>query len=305
MQSTLSPTRTSRKAAKRRSSVRSSHSALGRYVDDRGCLREVISQAGLAGTVLVIDRDACTRGDGRLLAHLAADEPVENAALICRLYLQDTRGEGKRCRALSEDDLCAPPASAEGPQPQPDPKPEMSASRLPDRRGGVYELRRVPGRNSIQQLRWCRLSDGDGSCLQQTTSLRDVIAQLETYEPALELTNCALATHQEDAGLSTVTLRAELFRVAQSPIILNRRLREVMVATVAREKISMSEIAVRCGRIKRDCKGNESGETSWLARRLGILPDGGGGAPTPWIHSEVLGLIARRGLGVSPREVEV
>lgn len=132
-----------------------------------------------------------------------------------------------------------------------------------------------------------------------------MIAQLESYEPALELTNRALAAHRDDPGLSTVALQAELDRVAGSPIVLNRKLREVVAETVAREKISMSEIALRCGRIKRDCKGNESGETSWLARRLGILPDGGGGAPTPWIHSEVLGLIARRGLGLCPREVEV
>jgi len=27
--------------------------------------------------------------------------------------------------------------------------------------------------------------------------------------------------------------------------------------------------------------------------------------PTPWVHSDVLALIARRGLGLSPREVEV
>jgi hypothetical protein len=67
----------------------------------------------------------------------------------------------------------------------------------------------------------------------------------------------------------------------------------------------MSEIAIRCGRIKRDGRGNESGETSWLARRLGLLPEGGHDAPTPWIHSEVLALIARDGIGVSPREVEL
>ena len=72
-----------------------------------------------------------------------------------------------------------------------------------------------------------------------------------------------------------------------------------------REELSMSEIALRCGRVKRDSKGNESGETSWLARRLGLLPDGGASAPTPWIHSDVLALIARQGLGLSPREVEV
>jgi len=67
----------------------------------------------------------------------------------------------------------------------------------------------------------------------------------------------------------------------------------------------MSEIAIRCGRVKRDRQGNESGETSWLARRLGLLPEGGQRIPTPWVHSDVLGLIARRGLGLSPREVEL
>ena len=51
--------------------------------------------------------------------------------------------------------------------------------------------------------------------------------------------------------------------------------------------------------------GNESGETSWLARRLRLLPEGGRERATPWIHSDVLELIARDGLGVSPREVEV
>jgi hypothetical protein len=67
----------------------------------------------------------------------------------------------------------------------------------------------------------------------------------------------------------------------------------------------MSEIALRCGKVKRDSRGNESGETSWLARRLGLAPESGERAPTPWIHTDVLALIARRGLGVSPREVEL
>ena len=91
----------------------------------------------------------------------------------------------------------------------------------------------------------------------------------------------------------------------RSPIILNRRLREAVIAASERDGLSMSEIATRCGRIKYDRAGNASGETSWLARRLGILPEGGQQAPTPWIHSDVLALIARRGLGVSPREVEL
>jgi hypothetical protein len=79
----------------------------------------------------------------------------------------------------------------------------------------------------------------------------------------------------------------------------------VALATIEHQGLSLSEIAIRCGRVKRDHRGNESGETSWLARRLGILPEGGRNAPTPWIHSDVLALIAREGLGVSPREVEL
>jgi hypothetical protein len=67
----------------------------------------------------------------------------------------------------------------------------------------------------------------------------------------------------------------------------------------------MSEIAMRCGRVKYDSRGNVSGETSWLSRRLGLAPEGGEAHPTPWVHSDVLALIARRGLGISPREVEL
>jgi hypothetical protein len=100
-------------------------------------------------------------------------------------------------------------------------------------------------------------------------------------------------------------LRAELVRVQNSPIVLNRGLREAVLAKVEREQLSMSEIAIRCGRVKHDRRGTESGETSWLARRLGLLPEAGHGAPTPWIHSDVLALIARDGLGISPREAEV
>jgi hypothetical protein len=119
------------------------------------------------------------------------------------------------------------------------------------------------------------------------------------------LSRCALATHDDDPDVSVTTLRAELERVLLSPIVLNRALREAVLARVARGELSMSEIALRCGRVKRDSRGNSSGETSWLARRLGLLREGGNDAPTSWIHSDVLGLIARDGLGISPREVEL
>jgi hypothetical protein len=100
-------------------------------------------------------------------------------------------------------------------------------------------------------------------------------------------------------------VRAELARLDGSPVVLNRRLREAVIDAVDRDGTSMSEIALRCGVVKRDRRGKISGETSWLARRIGIMPEGGEKAVTPWIHSEVLGSIARKGLRISPREVEL
>ena len=136
-------------------------------------------------------------------------------------------------------------------------------------------------------------------------SVREAIACVERYEPLRALTARALAFHDREGDTSVTVLRAELRRVQESPIVLNRALREAVLDAVERRGQSMSEIAMRCGRIKRDAAGNESGETSWLARRLGLLPEGGRKTTTPWIHSDVLALIARDGLGVSPREVEV
>jgi hypothetical protein len=135
--------------------------------------------------------------------------------------------------------------------------------------------------------------------------VREAVAALESYEPLRLLTLRALARHRDDPEVSTAVLRSELELIQESPIVLNRRLRHAVLVAIEHQGLSMSEIAIRCGRVKRDSKGNESGETSWLARRLGMLPEGGADRRTPWIHSDVLALIARRGLGISPREVEL
>ena len=82
---------------------------LGSYADPRGRRREVIARAGAAGSVLVLDRDAATRGDVRLVAHLAADEPSENATLVCRRYLEDGSGHRYRCPRLTRSDLLVEP----------------------------------------------------------------------------------------------------------------------------------------------------------------------------------------------------
>jgi hypothetical protein len=276
---------------------------LGRYADWRGCPREVLARPGLAGSVLVVDRDATTHDDQRLVAHLGADEPPENAALVCRSYLQESRGQHRRCRPVTPEDSRTLPFPDDGDS-ESDPTIVLSDAAAFDALGRSYRLERLETGLSIPELRWRQHLPGYDDGRPQPVSVREAISCLESYQPVRALTLRALAMHRGDSEVSTAVLRIELARVQESPIVLNRRLREVVLATIDRQGISMSEIAIRCGRIKRDRRGNESGETSWLARRLGILPEGGKHTPTPWIHSDVLALIARSGLGISPREVE-
>ena len=77
---------------------------LGSYTDQQGHAREVIARGGAAGSTLVVDRDRDTHGDARLVAHLAGDEPCENAALICERYLEDPVATRRRCRLLTAED---------------------------------------------------------------------------------------------------------------------------------------------------------------------------------------------------------
>jgi hypothetical protein len=44
-------------------------------------------------------------------------------------------------------------------------------------------------------------------------------------------------------------------------------------------------------------------QTSWLNRRIGYKPEGQA-AGHAWVHSDMLALIARAGLGINPCEVE-
>jgi hypothetical protein len=274
---------------------------LARYCDVQGRPREVLAQAGSAGSVLVVDRDAATREDARLVAHLSCDEPPENASLVCAEYLERVRSGRCRCRLVTDEDFRSAPLSE-------DPDPELASSEVStaieraDCSDSRYRLELLDIGMSIPQLRWCVCSST--GCGSRPVSVREVVADLESYEPVCTLTRRALAFHRAGGEVSITVLRAELRRVQESPIVLNGRLRGVVLATIEQQGLSMSEIATRCGRVKVDRKGHPSGETSWLARRLGILPEAGQSTPTPWIHSDVLALIARRGLGISPREVE-
>ncbi len=285
----------------RRRAVGRERNLLARYLDSRGHPREVFARPGASGSVLVVDRDAATHGDRRLVAHLAADEPAENAALVCRCYVEDVQTDRFRCRLVTAQDAHTVPLAEEEARAV----ATISDAELIDEHGHRFRLEPVQTGMSIPEMRWYRDLSTDAGERKEVMSLRETVACLESYEPMRALTLRALALHGSDPEVSTTVLRAELARVQNSPIVLNRGLREAVLEHLECRQLSMSEIAIRCGRVKRDRKGNESGETSWLARRLGLLPEAGQGGPTPWIHTDVLALIARRGLGVAPREVEL
>ena len=277
---------------------------LGDYTDADGRARQIVGIDGAGGSVLVVDRDALTHRDDRLLAHLAADEPVENAWLVSSGYLGDGVVRRVRCRRVIARDFHAAPLYEDDYESEPA-GPAIDDAQELDGAGNAYRLEPVRCSMCIPELRWRRLPPSAAVADASIVSVREAVARLESYEPICALTRRALRAHRHTRQLSTAVLRLEMQRMQRSPIILNRRLREAVIAASERDGLSMSEIATRCGRIKYDRAGNASGETSWLARRLGILPEGGQHAPTPWIHSDVLALIARRGLGVSPREVEL
>jgi hypothetical protein len=265
---------------------------LRRHTENGKSIREVVVISGHAGSRLVIDRDLGSGGHPRLLARLEPDEPVSNAALICERYLASPLA-GRRCRAPHRADAL--------PLRQADERPADDVWSV-RANGCLHTLLALPCEMSIPALRWTRtVSDAPATAV----SLRSAIAVLESYEPLCGHTRDALARHGEDPSVSSSSLQTELARVLRSPIVLNRGLREAVLARIGRGEATMSEIAMRCGRLKRDAKGNRSGETSWLARRIGLLPEGGQRVATPWVHTDVLALIARDGLGIAPREVEL
>jgi AraC-like DNA-binding protein len=275
---------------------------LADYLDTEGRVRELFALPGHAGSVLVLDRDAATLCDRRLVAHLAADEPSENAEIVCRHYLDDIRG--RWCRRVQREDLEIAPSVERVTETQVVDTDGPEAC-VVDSDGNAYRLRVSPGERSTAQLRWCRRSAGADDSEWEQVGLRDVVAALESYEPMRTLTERAIADQRHYPGVLLTRLCSELERLCTSPIVLNRALRVAVLEAIERRGTSMSEIALRCGIVKHDRRGKPSGETSWLARRVGIMPEGGEKQITPWVHSDVLAVIARKGLGISPREVEL
>jgi hypothetical protein len=263
--------------------------------------RQIVAVARADGATVVVDWIAGTRSDSRLVGEIAADEPAGNARILARLYLDDA-SKG-RCRRLRREDLHPPRAS---PASHGSAGGRWAAAQvLRDRGGQIYTISRLPrSGHSSCELRWTRRQDGDDGEPEAVT-LRSVIGALESYEPARAITATAIEAHRHDPSVSIEALRLELRRLAGSSTVLNRGLREAVQEQIAAGRVSMSEIAIRCERVKRHPGGQLSGETSWLARRIGLAAENGHATPTPWVHTDVLALIARCGLHVCPREVEL
>lgn len=257
--------------------------------------RVVISVPRSDGSFLVIDCAAESLADARLVGLIGSDEPRENPRVLAELYLADeTRGS---CRALSTMDLLPETTSPPTPASEVPPPPAVESG------ASTYRIRVIAAGHAFPELRWTVATAANPEDRFDLLTLRDVIGRLEAYEPPRAMTENAILFGNAE-GVSSVKLRCELDRVLSSSIVLNRGLREAVERAVACG-VTMSEVAIRCGRIKRDSRGKTSGETSWLARRVGVLPEGGQLEPTPWVHSNTLALIARRGLGVNPNEVEL
>src|ERR1019366_4456752 len=92
----------------------------------------------------------------RLVAHIATDEPPENAAIVCSLYLADV--QGRRCRRLTPEDLDAAPVAAEETLAASAAKDSMDASGggVIHGHGCVYRLQAACSDSSIPDLRWHR-----------------------------------------------------------------------------------------------------------------------------------------------------
>jgi phage baseplate assembly protein W len=168
---------------------------------------------------------------------------------------------------------------------------------LRDLDGAIYCITRVARNRHGSDLRWIRATPGSGDAAAVT--LRAVVDALEAYEPAVVMSMEVLEAHSEGANS---TLRREVTQVRSSRHVLNRRLREAVAAELERGT-SLAQIAQRCGRTKTIAHGARTGDGAWVARRVGLIPDGKS-LPTRWVDERVLAEIAEA-LGLTPADVRL
>ncbi len=208
---------------------------LQRYRAPDGAAREVIAFAAHGWEHAGARPRGGDAGDARLVAHLAADEPVDQRAGRLRPLRgrSPLAGAAARCRGRWSMTTCAAPRC-----PTPRRAPCRSRTQSPRRRA-----RRPP--SSRRGARRRSASRSCAGCASRPTvsvgpallvSVRDVVGALQDYEPVRNLTRRGHPPPPRRPGACSVAvLRTELARIAASPIVLNRRLREQVVQTLARD----------------------------------------------------------------------
>jgi len=187
------------------------------FTDRRGAREVVVTQGGVAGSVLVIDR-AGQGGDRVLVAQLFPEEPSTNADLLAAIYAEDCQSRRLRCAGPEQPSARQSGAAELAPS-----EPEPPQGGILQGSGCSYGIELAETGMSVPELRWMR-TDPRGCSV--AVSVRDVVAGIQSYEPVLSTTMRLLA-HHGAGDVSRSVLRAELTRVLESPIVLNRRLRRL------------------------------------------------------------------------------
>jgi hypothetical protein len=157
-------------------------SCLGQYVSEQtGLAREIITLSRPDGSTFVVDCLAHTAKDGRVVAHLMASEPPENASIIVGMYLADDR-KG-HCSLLSTEDLARirNASSRAGSA-----TTVLKRSPLLDGDGYCYRILELSSAGSVPELRWARLRLHGDEDPPDPLTLRDLVGRLQDYEPARE-----------------------------------------------------------------------------------------------------------------------
>ena len=160
--------------------------ACDRYIADDGP-RELVMLDGAGGSRLLVDRRESDGADARLLAHLAVDEPDENARLVCREFLADER---RGARRLAPGDFGG---RGEG-EHRSEPRAAFRPRVLTDAAGRRYCCVPAASRSSCA-------GGGRRAAAERrrvTLSARDVVGALEAYEPVCAITRAAVARYRHD-----------------------------------------------------------------------------------------------------------
>lgn len=250
---------------------------VARYLDRR-CRRELVLVVGDGLKRCLIDRASVTGADRRLVGELAPEERSENAVVLARDYLHTTH---RACVTYPP-----PPCPADAAIP----------TCLVDADGNTYTIEEAHRAEHGTDLRWVRTSPLG---VRHPVTLHEVVGAMEDYEPALAMTEGALAARPEVAG---GVLRRQQARLASSRLVLNRKLREAVQAEM-RRGTTLAEIAARCGRTRSAASGRLIGEGAWVARRVGLSRVGQAAAHR-WIDHDVLAEVADA-IGLTPDDPEL